>query len=105
MLGQALVESNNKAHLDEALSVLQAALNRDPESVDGYAQLAMAYGRKGDLAHADLSSAQAAFMRGDLKAARMLAERAKGRFPVGSPGWVKADDISSYKPQRNAGSN
>jgi hypothetical protein len=30
----------------------------------------------------------------------MLADRAKGRFPVGSPGWVKADDISSYKPQR-----
>jgi predicted Zn-dependent protease len=94
MLGQALVESNNKAHLDEAVSVLQTALNREPESVDGHAQLAMAYGRKGDLAHADLSSAQAAFYRGDVKAARMLAERAKGRFPLGSPGWVRADDFA-----------
>ena len=27
-----------------------------------------------------------------------LAARAKTRFPVGSPGWVKADDIASYKP-------
>jgi predicted Zn-dependent protease len=105
MLGQALVESNNPAHLDEAISVLQAAVNQDSEAVDGFAQLAMAYGRKGDLPHADLSSAQAAFLRGDLRLARMLADRAKSRFPVGSPGWVKADDISSYKPRRDASSN
>jgi predicted Zn-dependent protease len=102
MLGQALVETNNPAHLDEAVSVLQDALTRDSESSDAYAQLAMAYGRKGDNAHADLSSAQAAFKRGDLKAARTLATRAKGEFPVGSPGWVKADDIASYKPKKNA---
>ena len=34
----------------------------------------------------------------DNKTARLLATRAKGRFPVGSPGWVKADDIATYKP-------
>ena len=38
------------------------------------------------------------FARGDLRTARQLAARAKTRFPVGSPGWVKADDIASYKP-------
>ena len=28
----------------------------------------------------------------------MLAARAKDRFPVGSPGWVKSDDIANrYK--------
>ena len=58
----------------------------------------MAYGRKGDLAQADLASAQAAFMRGDTKTARDIASRAKNRFPIGSPGWVKADDIVSAKP-------
>jgi predicted Zn-dependent protease len=100
MLGQALIESNNKAHLDEAVTMLQAATGREPESIDAFAQLAMAYGRKGDLAHADLASAQAALLRGDLKAAHMLADRAKGQFPLGSPGWVRADDISSYKPRK-----
>jgi hypothetical protein len=30
--------------------------------------------------------------------ARQLAGRAKARFPIGSPGWVKADDIASVKP-------
>ena len=58
--------------------------------------------RRNDLAHADLASAQAAFLRGDVKTAREIAMRAKGRFPVGSPGWVKADDIASYKPPQNA---
>jgi predicted Zn-dependent protease len=60
--------------------------------------MALAYGRKGDLARADLASAQASFARGDLKTARALAARAKTKFPVGSPGWVRADDIASYKP-------
>jgi predicted Zn-dependent protease len=105
MLGQALVETNNPSHLDEAITVLQTAVTQDSEAIDGYTQLAMAYGRKGDNAHADLSSAQAAFLRGDLKLARMLADRAKTGFPLGSPGWVKADDISSYKPRRDASSN
>jgi hypothetical protein len=39
-------------------------------------------------------------MRGDVKTAREIAARAKTRFPVGSPGWVKADDLATYKPQQ-----
>ena len=63
----------------------------------------MAYGRKGDLADADLASAQAAFARGDNKTARELAARAKTAFPVGSPGWVRADDIVAFNknPKQN----
>jgi predicted Zn-dependent protease len=98
LLAQALNSTSAPKAADEAVALLHSALATEPESVDGYAQLAMAYGHKGDLAQADLASAQAAFMRGDAKTARQLATRAKGRFPVGSPGWVKADDIVSYKP-------
>jgi predicted Zn-dependent protease len=65
--------------------------------VDGYLQLAMAYAHKGDLAQADLASAMAAFMRGDQGTARQIAARAKTRFPIGSPGWVKADDLIGSK--------
>ncbi len=92
MLGQALVSSSDPKNSDEAIAMLRNALSREPEA-GGYQQLAMAYGRKGDLAQADLASAQAAFNRGDIKTARELAARAKTRFPVGSPGWVQADDI------------
>jgi predicted Zn-dependent protease len=98
LLAQALNATNNPRAADEAIALLRPALAREPELPGGYAQLAMAYGRKGDLAQADLASAQAAFTRGDAKTARQLAARAKTRFPVGSPGWVKADDIVSFKP-------
>ena len=97
MLGQALLATNSSANADEAVKLLEAASRREPESPDALSQIAVAYGRKGDLARADLASAQAAFLRGDVKTARQLASRAKSRFPVGSPGWVKADDIASYK--------
>ncbi len=102
MLGQALVATHDRARIDEAVSILQAALTREPESPDAYGHLAMAYGQKNDLARADLASAQAAFMRGDHRTARDIAARAKTRFPVGSPGWVKADDIATYKPPQSA---
>ena len=98
LLGQALVATENKAYTDEAITILRAAVARESEAPLGYAQLAMAYGRKGDYAEADLASAQAAFLRGDNKTARELASRAKTRFAVGTPGWVKADNIVSAKP-------
>jgi len=97
LLGQALVATDNKAYTDEAIGILRNAIAREPEAPIGYMQLAMAYGKKGDLAEADLASAQAAFLRGDNKTARDLASRAKTRFAVGTPGWVKADDIVSAK--------
>jgi predicted Zn-dependent protease len=99
MLGQAMIATHDKARVDEAVSLLQTASVKEPEMPDLYAQLAMAYAQRNDLANADLASAQAAFMRGDLTTARQIAARAKTRFPVGSPGWVKADDITAYKPK------
>ena len=98
LLGQALVAADNKAYTDEAITILRTALARESEAPIGYMQLAMAYGRKGDYAQADLASAQAAYLRGDNKTARDLASRAKTRFAIGTPGWVKADDIVSAKP-------
>jgi predicted Zn-dependent protease len=101
MLAQALIASNDGKVAEEAVTMLRAALNKEPESSEAYTQLAMAFGRKGDLAEADLASALAAVMRGDARTARDLATRAKNRFPVGSPGWVKADDIIASKAKIN----
>jgi predicted Zn-dependent protease len=102
MLGQALVATNQVKDADEAIPLLRTAVTREPDMADGYSQLAMAYGRKGDLAEADLAAAQAAFASGDYRTARDLATRAKTRFPTGSPGWVRADDIVTYKPPPGA---
>ena len=105
LLGQALVATDNKAYTEEAIAILRAAVARETEAPLGYTQLAMAYGRKGDYAQADLASAQAAYLRGDNKTARDLASRAKTRFAIGTPGWVKADDIVSAKPLPGQKSN
>lgn len=105
LLGQALVASDNKAYTEEAIAILRAAVARETEAPLGYTQLAMAYGRKGDFAQADLASAQAAYLRGDNKTARDLASRAKTRFAIGTPGWVKADDIVTAKPPPGQKSN
>ena len=90
--------ANTKAYTEEAIAILRSAVGREAEAPIGYTQLAMAYGRKGDYAQADLASAQAAYLRGDTKTARDLASRAKTRFAIGTPGWVKADDIVAAKP-------
>jgi len=96
LLAQAMIATNNVKMADEAIPLLRTALLKEPESTEAYEQLAMAFGHKNDLPDADLASAQAAFARGDNKTARELAARAKMRFPVGSPGWVKADDIVAF---------
>jgi predicted Zn-dependent protease len=98
LLGQALVATDNNTYMEEAITILRAAVARETEAPLGYTELAMAYGRKGDYAEADLASAQAAYLRGDNKTARDLASRAKTRFAIGTPGWVKADDIVTAKP-------
>jgi predicted Zn-dependent protease len=96
LLAQAIVATNDAKSADEAIALLHAAIMKEPEAADAYTTLAMAYARKNNLADADLASAQAAFARGDNKTARGLAERAKQRFPIGSPGWVRADDIVAF---------
>ena len=100
MLGQALVATGENKYSEEAISLLRVAMQREPDMPEVYSQLAMAYGRKGELAEADLASAQAALARGDMKTARELAARAKTRFPTGSPGWVRADDIVGLRSRR-----
>jgi predicted Zn-dependent protease len=99
MLAQALVSTQDSKHADEAIAILRDVLIHEKELVSGYRELAMAFGQKGDLAQADLASAQASFASGDFKTARELAARAKTRLPTGSPGWVKADDIATYRPK------
>jgi predicted Zn-dependent protease len=98
LLAQALVATKDPKAAAEAIPLLRVAITREPEMPDGYSQLALAYGERGDYAEADLASAQAALANGDLKTARELAARAKVRFPTGSPGWVRSDDIVTFKP-------
>jgi predicted Zn-dependent protease len=97
-LGYALVGSNNPAVLPEAESVLKKGLQRDPNSGVGYSQLAIAHARQGEQPQADLATARGLMVAGDFGAARRYAARAQKKLKRGTPAWLQADDIVSYKP-------
>jgi predicted Zn-dependent protease len=93
MLGQAMLATNEKSLLNESVSTLQKGLVQEKQSVVGYRQLAIAYGRMNRLPEAELASAQSFLFEGNADFAKVHAERAIKAFPEGSPNWVKANDI------------
>jgi predicted Zn-dependent protease len=97
MLAQAMLQGKTPGAGAPAVSMLQTAQARDPDVPGVYRLLASAYAAQKDYAHADLASAQDAAAAGDIATARQLAARAKTSLPVGSPAWVRADDITNLK--------
>ncbi len=97
-LGYALVGANNDAYLPEAERVLKQAIQRDPNSGVAYSQLAIAHGRQGERAEADLATAKGLMVIGDFQSAKRYAARAQKSLKRGTPAWLQADDIVAYKP-------
>ncbi len=95
MLAQALIGTDDPGVVKEAIDHLQKALVKEQQSVIGYRQLAIAYGRLNRIPEAQLASAQSFFFEGNADFAKVHAERAMMAFPTGSPNWVKANDIIS----------
>lgn len=100
-LGRALVAVDTPQATDEAIRELRQGLQREPESPDGYRQLAVAFNRKNERGQADLAAAEAALLEGDFTTARGLARRAQLSVPNGSPAWLRADEIVSQRPPRS----
>ena len=98
LLGQALIATGNQAVVVDAITNLTMGLQTDPDSPIGYRTLARAYALKGDIAMAELATAQGDFADGNIKDAKMHAERAQAKLKPATPAWVRADDILSYKP-------
>jgi predicted Zn-dependent protease len=98
LLGHALVASENAAFTDEAIKVLANATQADEDSSEAWEFLSMAYFRKGDNAKAQLAAAEGLFVAGKYIEARTQASRAQAQFKEGTPGWLKADDILTYRP-------
>jgi predicted Zn-dependent protease len=98
ILGHALVASGDARLLDEAIRELNAATQRDPDAADAFQVLARAHAAKGDEPRASLAAAQGFFIAGQYEEARRLARRAMAGLRVGTPGWLKADEIFNYRP-------
>lgn len=92
-LGRALLSIEDPALNDEALRTLEEATRTDPGEPAVLRDLALAYARAGEEGKAALATAERYALRGDLREAYRHAGRALDMLPVGSPGWLKADDI------------
>jgi predicted Zn-dependent protease len=101
MLARALLAGGGSGAVDEAIRELNAAILRDKDAPEPHRHLASAHARKGNIAMAELSQAQAAFLEGDLVVAQTQATRALQKLPRGSPAALRADDIVNYRPPRS----
>ncbi len=101
-LAQAILETGG-GNAEEALKTLRVALVDEDQSYLGYRLESQAYGKLGRLPEANLAAALASFHKGDVKEAKMLAERAQGGLVQGSPAWLKADDIMAFKMEKVRG--
>lgn len=97
-LGQTLVSAEDNALLDEAIAALTAASRREPDNPTAWAQLAIAYDRKGDTGMAELSTAEQFTAIGSIPDAVRHARRATKSLPRGTPVWVRAQDIANILP-------
>ncbi len=102
LLGHALVATDTPANTEEAIRELSNASQREPDAPEVYRHLATAYARKGNIAMAELNSAQFFFDTGKFSEAATQATRAMAKLPQGSPGWIRAEDIVNYRPPRSA---
>ncbi|WP_407673640.1 M48 family metalloprotease [Nitratireductor rhodophyticola] len=95
--GQALLATGKPDLVKKAASELQTGLSREPEFANGYRYLAQAYGQLGDIAAADLATAEGHFHLGRYQDAKIFATRAQKRMKRGTPGWLRAQDIIQYR--------
>lgn len=93
LLAQAQLGEESQAGARAALETLKLARRTESESPRLHQLMGMAYGRLNDIAMAELSTAEAAMLRGDKKLAKEKAEGAIKRAKMGSPEWLRANDI------------
>lgn len=95
-LGQVQIETEQQEYVKPAVANLEMAANGEPNNVQIWRLLAVAYGRDGDIGMSALAKAEESMARGDPKEARAQAQLALDRgLPDGSPGWIRAQDILS----------
>ena len=96
-IGQAMVTGGNAADMKKAIGIIKKGLQSDPSNSSAYRFLAMAYGRMGDDALAELATAEGYWQASAILDARIFAARAQLKLKPGSPQWLQAQDIISTK--------
>ena len=92
-LGRSLIATNNKNHLPRAIEAMLAAKKNEPDWAFVHRQLAIAYGRAGHIANANLSLAEEAILLGNEQQAARMAKRALTRADLARVERNRANDI------------
>ena len=92
-LAQVQLELGDPALLEPAIRNLRVAVQHDTRAPFTWRQLAIAYGRRGDMGMSAVALAEEALLKGDARQARYHAGKAGKLLPRGSIGWLQAQDI------------
>ena len=94
LFGHALIATEDPANFDEAKRVLRVAVARDNDNPFAWYQLGIVYDREGDRARAALATAERYNLTNQPRLALANAEQAMMGIPVGTPDWLRAQDIA-----------
>jgi predicted Zn-dependent protease len=105
-LAQVQIESEDPSLNKKAIAELELAVRAEPKNPDAWHFLSIAYGRDGQLAMMALALAEQAATSSRKEAkreAKQQAQRAMQGLPVGSPAWLRAQDIYNASSRDDSG--
>jgi len=91
--GRALLAADTQNSLQEAKRVLERAYSRDARQPRMLRDLAVVYSKTGNLGLASLVTAERFALSGNMRNAKIHAQRASDQLPRGSQGWNRAQDM------------
>lgn len=94
LFGHALIATEDPANFEEAKRVLRLAVQRDNSNPFAWYQLGIIYDREGDQPRAALATAERYSLTGQPQLALPNAEQALMGLQVGTPDWLRAQDIA-----------
>ncbi len=97
-LAQSMLGTDDPALLDESLTRLRKAAVNEEDNSTAFHLMASAYSKKKQEPLAMEANARALFIEGNYKQAAIFAKRAQVGLKQGTPEWIRADDIITFKP-------
>ncbi len=94
LFGHALIATEDPQYLDEATQVLKAAVNKDNRNPFAWYQLGVVYSQQGDIARAQLATAESSLLEQNYAGAIRSSQIAMAGIAENTPDWIRAQDIS-----------
>lgn len=95
-LARALISAHGREGADQAVPLLQAAIDSERDNAYAWRELASAREIRGERSLAELASAELNFSVGNYPAAMSFAERARRDLPRNTPSYQRATDIVTF---------